>query len=399
MIKIKIALFVDVENLVVWIKSNGPNLLLADLGAIGQVIVRRAYGKWTNPSLSPFQEELNRQGFELIHNYHPVSGKNSSDIQMTVDIMEYALKLSDVEWFVLATGDSDFSPLFRKLREMGKDVIGVGPKSPLSESVKTSCSRYIYTDQTDETSREIIALERDDAEELLEKVISQQYDGPILLSPLKASLLQIDSAFNEKYLGYKSFTDFLESVDFIELIKDQATGQTKALYKPGPQEYVKSKITLSQTIENIDEYYRKILRKKQWHIIPISIVDKIYKESIKLQPMTRPQLREKLLEVKIDGITSALVNKVLTIFFKSKLFEEIHSSTESDEKEWQILKIPNYQKEIDSALLIRLLVSLSENKQQINHVAAMKICYGKYNASEFKIMLDQANNSIQQQKK
>lgn len=399
MIKIKIALFVDVENLVVWIKSNGPNLLLADLGAIGQVIVRRAYGKWTNPSLSPFQEELNRQGFELIHNYHPVSGKNSSDIQMTVDIMEYALKLSDVEWFVLATGDSDFSPLFRKLREMGKDVIGVGPKSPLSESVKTSCSRYIYTDQTDETSREIIALERDDAEELLEKVISQQHDGPILLSPLKASLLQIDSAFNEKYLGYKSFTDFLESVDFIELIKDQATGQTKALYKPVPQEYVKSKITLSQTIENIDEYYRKSLRKKQWHIIPITIVDKIYRESIKLKPMTRPQLREKLLEVKIDGITSALVNKVLTIFFKSKLFEEIHSSTESDEKEWQILKIPNYQKEIDSALLIRLLVSLSEDKQQINHVAAMKICYGKYNTSEFKIMLDQANNSINQQKK
>lgn len=398
MIKTKIALFVDVENLVVWIKSNGPNLLLADLGAIGQVIVRRAYGKWTNPSLSPFQEELNRQGFELIHNYHPVSGKNSSDIQMTVDIMEYALKLADVEWFVLATGDSDFSPLFRKLREMGKDVIGVGPKSPLSESVKTSCSRYIYTDQINETSREIIALERDDAEELLEKVISQ-YDGPILLSPLKASILQIDSAFNEKYLGYKSFTDFLESVDFIELIKDQTTGQTKALYKSAPQEYVKDKITLSQTIKDIDEYYRKILRKKQWHIIPISIVDKIYRESIKLQPMTRPQLREKLLEVKIDGITSALVSKVLTIFFKSRLFEEIHSSNESDEKEWQILNIPNYQKEIDSALLIRLLVSLSENKQQINHVAAMKICYGKYNLSEFKIMLDQANNSIQQQKK
>ena len=71
MIKIKIALFVDVENLVVWIKSNGPNLLLADFGAIGQVIVRRAYGKWTNPSLSPFQEELNRQGFESLRVHSP----------------------------------------------------------------------------------------------------------------------------------------------------------------------------------------------------------------------------------------------------------------------------------------------------------------------------------------
>jgi len=395
MIKTKIALFVDVENLGYWIKSSGPKFLLADLSAIGQIIVRRAYGKWTNPSLSLFQEELNQYGFELIHNYHPVSGKNSSDIQMTVDIMEYALKLADVEWFVLATGDSDFSPLFRKLREMGKDVIGVGPKSPLSESVKTSCSQYIYTDQTNETNKEIITLERDDAEELLESVILK-HDGPILLSSLKANILQIDSAFNEKYLGYKSFTDFLESVDFIELIKNQTTGQTKAIYKRSSQEDTQDGNISNQFTGDIDEYYRKILRKKQWHIIPISIIDKIYKHSIKLQPMTRPELCERLLEVKIDGLTSALVKKVLTIFFKSRLFEEAHPSNKLDEKEWRIINTPNYIKEIDGALLIRLLVSLSESKQKINQSAAMKICYGNYNLSEFKTMLDQAINNIHQ---
>ena len=84
----KIAVFVDAENLTQWIKNGGPEILLSELSGIGQIIVRRAYGKWTNQNLQSFQGELNRQGFELIHNYHPVSGKNSSDIQLTVDVME-----------------------------------------------------------------------------------------------------------------------------------------------------------------------------------------------------------------------------------------------------------------------------------------------------------------------
>lgn len=47
---------------------------------------------------------------------------------------------------VLATGDSDFSPVFRRLRELGKGVVGVGPASVLSASVTLSCHQFILTD-------------------------------------------------------------------------------------------------------------------------------------------------------------------------------------------------------------------------------------------------------------
>lgn len=47
---------------------------------------------------------------------------------------------------MLATGDSDFGPVFRRLREMGKGVIGIGPYSVLSKSVSLSCHEYIFTD-------------------------------------------------------------------------------------------------------------------------------------------------------------------------------------------------------------------------------------------------------------
>jgi hypothetical protein len=212
----KIAIFIDVENLTPWVKEDGPEKLLSEISPTGQTIVRRAYGNWTNQNLFNFQGNLNRSGFELIHNYHPISGKNSSDIQLTIDVMEYALRLNDVEWFVLATGDSDFSPLFRRLREIGKEVIGVGPRSALSESVKTSCSRYIYTDITQET----IKLALDDAIDLVEKAL-KTFEEPAPYSSLKSVMINIDSAFDEKALGFKSFSEFLKSIDSIDLVRSE----------------------------------------------------------------------------------------------------------------------------------------------------------------------------------
>lgn len=47
---------------------------------------------------------------------------------------------------LLATGDSDFGPVFRRLRELGKGVVGVGPSSVLSSSVQLSCHQFVFTD-------------------------------------------------------------------------------------------------------------------------------------------------------------------------------------------------------------------------------------------------------------
>jgi hypothetical protein len=68
----KIAIFIDVENLTKWIKEDGPEKLIDEMCTIGQPVVRRAYGNWNSPAVTHFQAYLNRLGFELVHNYHPV---------------------------------------------------------------------------------------------------------------------------------------------------------------------------------------------------------------------------------------------------------------------------------------------------------------------------------------
>ena len=90
----------------------------------GRVILRRAYADW-----SMFDEDrrmLTRHHVELIEipQRMGASRKNAADIKLVVDAIEQAYERAYVTTFVICTGDSDFTPLVYKLRELNKRVIG-----------------------------------------------------------------------------------------------------------------------------------------------------------------------------------------------------------------------------------------------------------------------------------
>lgn len=366
--KSKIALFIDAENLTKWIKEAGPEDLLSDLGISGQIITRRAYGVWSQPNLIALQSSLNQLGFELIHSFHPVKGKNSTDIQMTVDIMEHALRLQDVEWFVLATGDSDFSPLFRKLREMGKEVIGVGPKSPLSESVKTSCSRYIYTDNTQQDN----ILDYDSAADLVEKILDNS-SGPFQLGTLKITLLNSNPAFNERNLGYSSFLNFVNSIGNIKTWSED--GQTdwyaqKTEIKAPEKPIINQKVTPASI-----ELYTNILRRLNWRIVPKDTIIQIHAKLKKALPSERGVLIELLLQALASdrpNITPTEIRKAIAVFTKSGLL----TSNEHGLLEYQY-KI-DYRHYIDKAIIARLVSGCNDSNILFDINIAKEFLYALY---------------------
>ncbi len=388
MVRKKIAVFIDVENLTQWIKYGGPEKLLSELSSIGQIIVRRAYGNWTNQNLQLFQGELNRQGFELIHNFHPVSGKNSSDIQLTVDVMEHALRLESVEWFVLATGDSDFSPLFRRLREMGKEVIGTGPRSPLSESVKTSCSKFIYTDKENFSDKEALNSALDDAIDLAIKAL-KTFDGPVLYSVLKQTMTNMDSAFDEKAIGFKSFTDFLNTIDSINLTFDSKknVGKVSLITKND----FDSQPELKERIST-EELYRSLLRKKGWQSISKNILSEIYHNLLNLEPLTRGDMVEVILQ-KNSGITASDTRKALSTLMKASLFNMCEQSPhkKKEEKKWKIIQRDDFIRKIDLAIIVRLLSAIKENNLEIYWSVILNILYGLYSEKDVKQLISEVN--------
>ncbi|WP_417532879.1 NYN domain-containing protein [Marinobacterium stanieri] len=386
--KSKVAVFIDVENLTHWVKNDGTERLMADISSIGQVIVRRAYGVWSKPGIVNFQAPLNRLGFELIHSYHPVSGKNSADIQLTVDVMEHALHLPDVEWFVLATGDSDFSPLFRRLREMGKEVIGVGPRSPLSESVKSSCSRYIHTDPIEDNTRE---LEFDDAVEIVESILSASSE-PLALTVLKQGLFNVNSAFNEKAMGFSSFSAFLKSIDTVSmhLAEGSNTIWMAELVMPDAQ-----KSNHEQLEPASRERYQTLLRKKKWISVPIDLLELVHKKLCSMPPLDKQEMIEWLVVgvARIrPGVTAADIRKAVTIFFKTQLFNLIDDNKQ-DTRLMKFKQDPKYLEKVDIALLHRLYAACEESGVVVDQDTAQTLLYKTYERKDLKVMLQQIAQS------
>ncbi|MDR6234236.1 NYN domain-containing protein [Pseudomonas oryzihabitans] len=382
----KIAVFIDVENLTHWIKHGGPESLIAELGAKGQLIVRRAYGNWSNPCVQGFQGELNRLGFELIHNFHPVSKKNSSDIQLTIDVIEYALKLNDVDWFVLATGDSDFSPLFRRLREMGKDVIGVGPRSPLSESVKTSCSQYIHTDPDQPIGSKAQRSSLDDAKDIIERLLGSA-GQQVPVGNLKLSMLNIDSAFNERALGYRSFIDLLTDHESVELIQDEKYKNWYATLKPAT-----AQVAEDLADQPLVRRYEQLLRKTQWRQVSSQVLNIVHQTALRLRQANRELLELEVLTNSSEGLTKTEVKKAYNILHKAGVIFQVTDQA-SSERHWRIATEKPLERTVDCAMLARLIGTGSQDQVPLDHDVLRQFLHGTYETVAFNDLVESARQS------
>lgn len=149
----RLAVFIDYENLALGAREHlggmqfdfGP---IADALAVrGRVVARRAYADW-----SYFDEDrrmLTRHQVELIEMTQRMgaSRKNAADIKMVVDAIEMAFERDYISTFVMCTGDSDFSPLVHKLRELNKRVIGVGVEQSTSRLLPAACDEFLFYDR------------------------------------------------------------------------------------------------------------------------------------------------------------------------------------------------------------------------------------------------------------
>ena len=70
--------------------------------------------------------------------------KNAADIKMAVDAIELSFERDYITTFVLGTGDSDFTPLVHKLRELNRRVIGIGIEASTSALLPPACDEFLF---------------------------------------------------------------------------------------------------------------------------------------------------------------------------------------------------------------------------------------------------------------
>lgn len=274
----RIALFLDYENLAIGARD-GLGVKPFDFGPIadalaerGRVVARRAYADW-----SAFDEDrrlLARAQVELIEipQRMGASRKNAADIKMAVDAIQLAFERGFITTFAIGTGDSDFTPLVHKLRELDKRVIGIGVQSSTSALLPPACDEFLFYDRlpgvepTQAPRRPArrgpvaaapapkpvttpapvepapvaapVAVEEPapapvDEQDLAPLVTStlgglqRHADGPVLGSRLKRAILRKDPTFDEADHGFRGFGELLrhlENIGVLELRQGSAQG-------------------------------------------------------------------------------------------------------------------------------------------------------------------------------
>ena len=69
------------------------------------------------------------------------AGRNAGDIDLAFTAGEL-LHTDDIDCFCIASGDSDFAGLARRLRDAGKTVIGIGEPTKTAKAFREACDRF-----------------------------------------------------------------------------------------------------------------------------------------------------------------------------------------------------------------------------------------------------------------
>jgi len=290
---INLALFIDFENLAIGARD-GLGVTPFDFGPIadalaerGRVVARRAYADWSN-----FDEDrrlLTRAQVELIEMPQKMgSRKNAADIKMAVDAVEMAFERSFITTFAIGTGDSDFTPLVHKLRELDKRVIGIGVQSSTSALLPPACDEFLFYDRLPGVEPLFIAVRHpgkgrgrtttaaapvtppgradvtvpaftnptvpafaepiEPPEEAVQSAddrdlgaliartlvgLQRHADGPVLASRLKRAILRKDPTFDEADHGFRGFGELLRHLEgerVVALAEGSAKGDPEVAF-------------------------------------------------------------------------------------------------------------------------------------------------------------------------
>jgi uncharacterized LabA/DUF88 family protein len=142
--------------------------------------------------------------------------------------MELGAAKEHVNIFVIASGDSDFTPLVSKLKENDKHVIGVGVKNSTSALLASNCDEFIYYEDLVRAAKpkpksvaQLPEKKKECFELLLETIEALQREDKEVIwgSMVKQTMKRKQPSFNESYYGYNSFSKLLEDAAKHELIK------------------------------------------------------------------------------------------------------------------------------------------------------------------------------------
>jgi uncharacterized LabA/DUF88 family protein len=255
-------LFIDWDNLKLGLKDLGrqPNIssLLDSLGQRGRIVIARAYADWQQKSHAFDPPNLYNAGIEPV--YVPVrmrSGqlvKNSADVKLAVDCIDFLNTAPHLKTFFLVSGDSDLLHLVNFLRARGKRVVVVAVSHTLSPTLADNLDELLLYDVDIEPVRqqETSVNGKKQKHPAVEKEENPQYDAAFsaVADLLRNRSNRVGSLFSwigiqlgrrgidYKTLGFERFKDFMQEAERRGHIRILTRGLQDWAYLPEQYEHM-----------------------------------------------------------------------------------------------------------------------------------------------------------------
>lgn len=255
-------LFIDWDNLKLGLKDLGrqPNIssLLDSLGQRGRIVIARAYADWQQKSHAFDPPNLYNAGIEPV--YVPVrmrSGqlvKNSADVKLAVDCIDFLNTAPHLKTFFLVSGDSDLLHLVNFLRARGKRVVVVAVSHTLSPTLADNLDELLLYDVDIEPVRqqETSVNGKKQKHSAVEKEENPQYDAAFsaVADLLRNRSNRVGSLFSwigiqlgrrgidYKTLGFERFKDFMQEAERRGHIRILTRGLQDWAYLPEQYEHM-----------------------------------------------------------------------------------------------------------------------------------------------------------------
>jgi uncharacterized protein (TIGR00288 family) len=239
----KLAVLIDGDN----IPSAYIKEMMEEIAKYGNPTIKRIYGDWTKPHLNKWKNVLLENAVNPIQQYGYTQGKNATDSAMIIDAMDI-LYSDKVDGFCLVSSDSDFTKLATRLREAGKNVIGIGEKKT-PEPFIVACDKFIYIEilknktkevQNGKISNKAKQDKKDDVDKITPKTIKliantiadvADEEGWAFLGDVGSLLQKKQPNFDSRNYGFQKLTPMINSINNFEIeARENQNSRIKLIY-------------------------------------------------------------------------------------------------------------------------------------------------------------------------
>lgn len=217
-----------------------------DLGAVldfassfGTIAVSRAYADWSVPINASYRKQLVDRAVDLVQLF-PVAAsmKNGADIRLSLDVVDDLFRLGDLTHVIVVAGDSDYISLAQRCKALGRYVVGIGVAGSTSKALAAACNEFAdydalpgveLSEQADSgkpatsTPPAQVSAENAKSRKQAERVARRLLTRALELlaakndedwqpsGAVKNQMLRMDPTFQERAIGFSSFSDFVKS--------------------------------------------------------------------------------------------------------------------------------------------------------------------------------------------